>query len=244
MITFGNLAIDSEQLTSFLKQEMRIRDLCKQEICHRIVTVAVQEKGITISDQEIQAEADQFRHQMKLESAKDTIQWLEHQLITAEEWEEGIHRRLLTQKLAKHLFAHEVPTYFTQNKLNYEKVILYRIVVHNAPLAQELFYQITEAEISFYQAAHQYDINEQRRFYCGYEGTLSRRELTPDTAAQVFGSQPKDVLGPIQSEDGYDLLMVENFLGADLTEEIQTQILNQLFNEWLDRELVYLMHKD
>ncbi|MEO1181433.1 MAG: peptidylprolyl isomerase [Cyanobacteria bacterium J06636_28] len=244
MITFGNLAIDSEQLTSFLKREMRVRDLCKQEIYSRIVTMAAKDKGVTISDPEIQAEADRFRHQMKLESAKDTIQWLEDQLITAEEWEEGIHRRLLTQKLAKHLFEHEVPTYFMQNKLNYEKVILYRIVVRNAPLAQELFYQITEAEISFYQAAHQYDTSERRRFHCGYEGTLSRRELTPDMAAQVFGSQPKDVLGPIQSEEGYDLLMVEDFLDAELTEEIQTQILNQLFNEWLNRELIYLMHKD
>lgn len=244
MITFGNLTIDSDQVVSFLKRELRVRDLCKQEIYSRIVTMAAQDKGVTISDQEIQAEADRFRHQMKLESAKDTLQWLEDQLITAEEWEEGIHRRLLTQKLANHLFEREVPTYFTQNKLNYEKVILYRIVVHNAPLAQELFYQITEAETSFYQAAHQYDINERRRFHCGYEGTLSRQELIPDLAAQVFGSQSKDVLGPIQSEEGYDLLMVEDFSGADLTEEIQTQILNQLFNEWLDRELIYLMHKD
>ena len=131
-----------------------------------------------------------------------------------------------------------------QNKLNYETVILYRIVVRDAPLAQELFYQITEAETSFYQAAHQHDIDERRRCHCGYEGTLSRRGLKPDIAAQVFGSQPKDVLGPIQSEEGYDLLMVEDFLGAELTEKIQTQILNQLLNEWLDRELIYLMHKD
>ena len=244
MISFGSLTVDSNQLVSFLKREMRVREICRQEICSHIVNGTAQNKGVTVSDEEIQVEANQLRHQMKLESAQDTLQWLEEQLITPEDWEEGIRERLLTQKLAKHLFEHDVPAFFAQNKLNYDKAILYRLSVREAPLAQELFYQITESETSFYQAAHQYDMDEQRRFHCGYEGTVSRRNLQPDIAAQVFGSRPQDILGPIQSEEGYDLLMVEDFVAAKLTDELRTQILNQLFNEWLDREVIYLMHQD
>lgn len=244
MISLGSLTLEPAQIIAYLKQEIQIKDLCRQTLWRHIVKNVAHDKGLTISDAEIQAEADQFRHQMKLESAKDTIQWLDEQLITSEDWEEGIRERLLTQKLAKHLFEREVPIFFSQHKLQYEKVILYRLVVHEAPLAQELFYQITETETSFYQAAHRYDIDERRRLHCGYEGTLSRQHLKPDIAAQVFGSQPKDILGPTPSEEGYELLMVEDFLSIDLTEEIHSQILNQLFNEWLDRELIYLMHKD
>lgn len=210
----------------------------------RIISITAQEKGVHVSDDEVQAEADKLRHDMKLESAKATLQWLSDNLITPEEWEQGIHDRLLRDRLKRHLFEDQVASYFTQHKLNYDKAVLYRIVVSSAPLAQELYYQITESETSFYQAAHQYDMDEQRRFYCGYEGTLSRQELAPNIAAQVFGSQPKDILGPNKSEDGYDLLMVERFQPAELTDRLRTQILTQLFDEWLERELVYLMHKD
>lgn len=244
MISFGNLKIDSGDLTLQLKRELRFKDLCRQTVCSHIISKTAQDKDITISDGEIQAEADQFRHQMKLESAKDTIQWLEDQMIAPEDWESGIRQRLLSKKLAKHLFEHEVSAYFAQHKLDYEKAILYRIVVQGAPLAQELFYQITETEISFYQAAHQYDVDERRRLHCGYEGKLSRRHLKPHIAAQVFGGKPKTILGPFQSEEGHDLLMVESFIAATLTDELQTQILNQLFNEWLEREVVYQKHQD
>ncbi len=244
MISFGSLTIDPDQLISSLRRERQIRALCKQEIYSRIVNAAAQDKGVTVSDAEIQAEADKFRHQMQLESAQDTLQWLENQLITPEDWEEGLREQLLAKKLAEHLFGQEVHSYFAQNKLSYEKVILYRLVVREAPLAQELFYQITESETSFFQAAHQYDIDEHRRFHCGYEGVLSRQDLTAEIAAEVFGSQPKNVLGPIKSDEGFNLIMVEKFVAAELTDELHAQILNQLFDEWLNREATYLMHKD
>ena len=244
MISFGNIAIDSQQVVSLLKQKVQIREICRQVAFDRIVNIAAQEKGVTISDDEVQAEADKCRHDMQLESAKDTLQWLDEQLITPDEWEQGIYDRLLRQKLATHLFEQQVAAYFAQHKLNYEKAVLYRIVVADAPLAQELYYQITESETSFYQAAHQHDIDEKRRFHCGHEGLLSRQDLVPNIAAQVFGSQPKDIIGPNPSEDGYDLLMVETFLAAELTDALRQQILNQLFDDWLERELLYLMHKD
>ncbi|MEM1239222.1 MAG: peptidylprolyl isomerase [Cyanobacteria bacterium P01_H01_bin.26] len=244
MISFGDIAIDAQQIVSLLKQKMQIREICRQATFSRIVSIAAQERGITISDDEVQAEADKCRHDLKLESAKDTLQWLDDQLITPDEWEQGIYDRLLRQKLATQLFEAQVATYFTQHRLNYEKAVLYRIVVADAPLAQELYYQITESETSFYQAAHQHDIDEKRRFHCGYEGSLSRQDLVPNIAAQVFGSQPKDIIGPNPSEDGYDLLMVETFLAAELTDDLRQRILNQLFDGWLERELVYLMHKD
>ncbi|MEM1252312.1 MAG: peptidylprolyl isomerase [Cyanobacteria bacterium P01_H01_bin.21] len=244
MISFGNLSLEAEQLISFLKQELRVKDLCRQIIGRQIVNAAAVDKEIILDEEEVQTKSDQLRHQMKLESAKDTLQWLEDQLITPEEWESGIRERLLQEKLAKHLFEQEVPTYFTQNKLNYERVVLYRISVHEAPLAQELFYQITEAETSFYQVAHQHDINEHRRLCCGYEGTVFRWVLPPDLATHIFGSQPQEIIGPIQSEDVYELLMVEEFLPAELTDDVHNQILGKLFQEWLERELTYLMHKD
>jgi len=128
--------------------------------------------------------------------------------------------------------------------VQYEQAILYRLVVPYRPLAQELFYQIEEEEISFFEAAHLYDIDEQRRLACGFEGRLSRWQLNADSAARVFGAHPQEVIGPIELDANFELVMVQDFIPAELTPATRQKILDQLFEEWLDSELNYLVHSE
>ncbi|MGF1568520.1 MAG: peptidylprolyl isomerase [Nodosilinea sp.] len=242
MARLTGLLIDSERVINYLRQEVEIKSVYQQILYRQIVDQVTQERGITVTPDEIQAEADRFRYQHKLESAAQTLDWLDNQLLTPEAWEEGIQERLLTKKLAESLFGSQVEPYFAQNKLQYEQVVLYRLVVPYHPLAQELFYQIEEEEISFFEAAHLYDIDEQRRLACGFEGKLSRWQLKPDIAARVFGANTREVIGLIQSEAGFELLMVEAFITAELTTDTRQQILDTLFEEWLDSELNHLIH--
>ena len=82
--------------------------------------------------------------------------------MTIEAWEAGIRDRLLAQKLARSLFDREIRSFFAHNKLGFEQALLYQILVPYQKLAQELFYQIEENEINFFQAAHLYDIDKRR----------------------------------------------------------------------------------
>ncbi|WP_446877503.1 peptidylprolyl isomerase [Phormidesmis sp. 146-33] len=199
-----------------------------------------QERGIIITSEEIQAEADRQRRENRLERAIDTLNWLREQLISAEDWETGICNQQLSQKLAESLFHSEAERFFAQNRLDFEQVALYQIIVPYHTLAQELFYQIEEAEISFYEAAHLYDIDEQRRRQCGFEGVLYRGNLQPELAAVVFGANAGEVVRPVQTDRGYHLLMVEEFVSAQLTPETHQEIVQRLFQEWLESELSYL----
>lgn len=242
MVSFSGIEIEPDEIVELLKREVRLRESCQKLIYQRIVAAAVEERAIRVDPEEIQAEADQFRHQHRLETAAATYTWLTQECITPEEWEAGIRDRLLSQKLAKHLFGAEVETYFVQHRVEFEQVSLYKIVVPYEPLSHELFYQIDEDEISFYEAAHLYDVDEQRRLQCGYTGKLHRWDLKSDMAVSVFAAQPGEVLGPFQSEQGYELLMLESFIPAELTPEIYQEILDQMFQEWLLSELNYLIH--
>ncbi len=177
-----------------------------------------------------------------MEKAEETLAWLADQLISPDDWEAGIRDRLLSQKLSESLFAKEVEKFFAQNKLDYQQVVLYQIIVPYDKVAQELFYQIEEEEISFYEAAHFYDLDEKRRQQCGYEGKLYRWSLKPDIAAVVFGSSPKHIIGPIKTDLGYHLLMVEEFIPAALTPDIYKEIMERMFKEWLASELNYMLH--
>ena len=235
-------AVEATQVVHFLKTEVQLKAVWQKILCQRIIDEAAKERNLTITPNEIQVEAEQFRRQRRLENASDTIAWLTDQMISAEDWEAGIYERLLAKKLAEHLFTEEVPKVFAQNRLDFEQVLLYQIVVPYKQVAQELFYQIEEQEISFFEAAHLYDIDEQRRYCCGYEGTVSRWSFDPDIAAAIFSAPVGEVVGPLKTDLGYHLFLVQEFIQAELTPERRQEIIDQLLRDWLLSELNYVLH--
>jgi parvulin-like peptidyl-prolyl isomerase len=238
------MLFEPEIIIEFLKREVQLKEVCRKILCRQVIDRAAQERGITIAPEEIQIEADRQRHQRRLESAAATFAWLQDQMITPDEWEAGIRDSLISQKLATALFTDEVGKYFTEHRLDFEQILLYKIVVPYEQLAQEIFYQVEESEISFYEAAHLYDIDERRRLQCGYEGKLYRWSLKPEIAAIIFSARAGEIITPFQTDQGYELLMVEEFISAELTPEIAQKITHQLFGEWLESELNYAIHQN
>jgi len=243
MVTLSHLTIETEEIIDFLKREIHLRDICQKVLCQQIVSQAAQERGVHINPEEVQVEADRQRHQKRLESASTTFSWLAEQLITSEDWENGIRDHLLTQKLAEFLFANEAEKYFVEHQLDFEKISLYKITVPYEQLAYELLYQIEESEISFYEAAHLYDLDKRRRTQCGFEGQFYRWSLKPEISAILLGEQLGKVIGPLKADQGYDLLVVEEFIAAEFTPEIRAEIVDRLFQGWLESELNYLLHQ-
>ncbi len=242
MVNFFNTIIEAAEIIDFLKREMLLKEIYQKILCRRIISQVAQEKNITVSREEIQTEADSIRHRKHLEKASDTLNWLQEQIVTVEDWETGIGDRLLAKKVSEHLFDAEVEKYFAQHRLDFEQFILYKIVIPYQRLAQEIFYQIEEEEISFYEAAHLYDIDKRRRLQCGYEGRVNHRSLKPDIAAVVFSAAIGEVVGPISTEQGYHLFMLEEIIPAELTPQKRQEIINKLFQEWLEDELNHLLY--
>lgn len=244
MSTLSKAHIQADEVLEFLRKTIHLKETYQAVLHQKIIDRAAQERGIVVNPEEIQAEGDRFRHEKRLEKAADALAWLADELISLEDWEAGIRNQLLAQKLAKSLFAKEVEKFFVQNRLDFDQVVLYQIVVPYEKLAQEFFYQIEEEEISCYEVAHLYDIDEKRRLQCGYEGKLDRWSLKPAVAAVVFGAQLEELVGPLKTDQGYHLFRVEEFIPAELTPTRHQEILNNMFKEWLASELNYMLHNE
>ena len=242
MVQLSKDSLDNEEIIGFLKQNLEFKEVYQKILSKKVIDQVAEERAITVTVEEIQNQANQQRHEKRLEKAADTLAWLADQMITSDDWEAGIRERLLAQKLAESLFSKDVEKYFIQNRLNFEQVSLYQIIVPYERLARELFYQIEEEEISFYHAAHLYDIDPRRREQCGYEGKLYRWGLKADFAAIVFGSNPGEILTPVKTDQGYHLILVEEFIQAELTPERYQEILQKLFKDWLASELNYRLY--
>jgi parvulin-like peptidyl-prolyl isomerase len=235
-------SIEPDEIVTFLKKNIQLREVYEKILQQSVIDRVAQERCITVTPEEIQAEAERQRRERRLEKASDTLAWLAHQSIAPDDWEAGIRDRLVAQKLADHLFSKEVEKFFVQNRLDFDRVLLYQIIVTDFSLAQELFYQIEEREISFYEAAHLYDIDEKRRHQCGFEGKLDRWQFKPDIAAAVFGAPIGVAIGPLQTASGYHLFMVEEFIPAELTPQRYQDVLDRIFKEWLTSELNYMLY--
>ena len=244
MSNFKDVGISPFEIIDFLKKQISIKDTYKKILYQRIIERTAGERGITVTPEEIQAESDQFRAENRLEKAADTLAWLEESMISPEDWEAGICDRLLAKKLSQALFEKEVEKSFIENRVDFERILLYQIIVPYEKVARELFYQIEEQEISFYEAARLYDIDERRRLKCGYEGKILRSTLKPDIAAIVFRGHVGEVTGPIQSEQGYHLFLVEEFIPAELTPERRQTLISKLFKQWLEKEVIYFIHNE
>jgi parvulin-like peptidyl-prolyl isomerase len=242
MNNLSGAAVDLDEIVSFLKNNIQLKEVHQKILQQRVIHKAAQERGLTVTPEEIQAEANRIRFLKRLEKASDTMAWLADEMITPDDWETGMRDRLLSQKLANSLFAKEVEKVFAQNRLDFEQVLLYQIIVSDGKLAQELFYQIEEREISFYEAAHLYDIDEKRRHQCGCEGKLDRWKLKPDMAAIIFGAELGQAIGPLPTEQGYHILMVEEFIPAELTPQRYQELLDSMFKQWLASEVIHMIH--
>ncbi|MEA5505597.1 peptidylprolyl isomerase [Halotia wernerae UHCC 0503] len=241
MNDLSQIFIEPEEIVSFLKRKMNLKEVYQEILFKRVISHVAQERGITVTTEEIEAEADRQRREQRLEKATDTLRWLADQLVTPHDWEMGIRDRLLSQKLAQYMFAEKVENFFIENSLDFEQVIFYQIIVESDKLAQEIYYQIEDCEISFYDAANLYDIDPDRRRKCGYEGTLYRFALQPDIAAVIFKTPPKQLIGPLKTEQGHHLFIVEELLPAELTPERYQEILKNMFQHWLVTELDYML---
>jgi parvulin-like peptidyl-prolyl isomerase len=229
--------VESHEIIDFLKSSIQFKAVCHNILSRSIILEHAERTSLSVSDSEVQIEVDSFRRQMALEKASDTLAWLEAEAIAPGDWEVGIRDRLLTQKLKESLFAKDVEKVFHQNRVQYDKVMLYQLLVTSERLAQELFHQIDNKEISFFEAAHMYDIDEDRRDRCGYQGLLTRGALSAVLGAAVFGAEEAVLIPPVCTDEGYHLLLPQKFIKADLTSEVREVILEQLFREWLMSEL-------
>ncbi|MDL5057069.1 peptidylprolyl isomerase [Geitlerinema calcuttense] len=238
MANLPSLSLETEEIIDFLRRDLRLKDIYQEIASQKIINQTAQEQGLTVTSNEIQAELDRIRYEKCFDSPSVLLNWLDRQRVTLNELRQRIGEHLLTKKLANYLFSEKVDRLFSEHRSDFEQVLLYKIVVPYEQLANNILYQIIEEEVSFYEAAHLYDIDEKRRLHCGYEGKKRRCQLNPELAETLFNANTGEVIGPLKSfEKTYELFLVEEFSSPGLTTEIYEETLNGMFKEWLEAKL-------
>lgn len=236
MMSNINITVSVEEIIHQIKLACQIPSTIEDIVHRKIILSTAEEIGIKIEPQELQQAADNFRLINKLWNSSDTWSWLQKHYLSLDEFEELVHIRVLSSKLAQHLFAHKVEPFFVENQLNYTQIVMYEVVLDDEDLAMELFYAIQEGEMNFHEVTHQYIQDTELRRSGGYRGKLSRLNLKPEISAAVFAATAPQLLSPIVTSKGVHLIFVEEIIKPELTQLLRQKILSDLFLEWLKKQ--------
>ena len=234
------LSISPKEAIHYLKMSCQIPDVIEGIASRKIIADTASKEGITVEDDELQQEGDRLRFAKKLVKASDTWAWLQTHHLSLDEFEQLVYNKVLSKKVAHHLFNDKVEAFFYQNQLDFVKAVTYEVVLDDYDLALELFYALEENELTFQEVAREYIPNPELRRASGYQGVRQRKDFRPEIAAAVFAATPPQIIKPIVTPKGVYLIWVEEIIQPELNEQLRERIITDLFNGWLKQQIIQM----
>lgn len=231
------ITISSQEVMEQVKLSCQIPAIVENILRRKIIEQKAEKESVKIEINELQQAADKFRAEKELWSSQETHSWLTKYNLSVDDFEQLVQERLISNKLAQHLFASKVEPFFAEHQLDYAQVVMYEVILDDFDFAIELFFAIKEEEISFSEVAHQYIEDQELSRRGGYRGVVNRHELKPEISAAVFAANPPEVLKPIMVGKKVHLILIEEVIQPQLNEKLRTTIVQDLFSRWLEQEV-------
>lgn len=228
------LPVTDAELLKRLRQTHQILELSTATQQDKLVVALCERLEITIDDAELQAAGDAFRLSHHLTSAAKTIEWLNQQQISVEDWTEGLRLSLLKRKLKEALFDDQVDGHYLQNRDYFRRVALSQILVSSPAAADQIFNQLTGEPQRFCQLALEHSQAKSQQ-QGGFVGIRFVSELMPEVASAIADIEAGTTLAPIQTRLGFHILKVEKWFPTQLSDEVRDTILESLFQAWLQQ---------
>jgi len=206
----------------------------KDAVANEVIRQYAEKTGISNTDAELQLAVDEVRYSRGLESADAGRQWMRENQQTLLSLQTAVDQMLLRNKVRGAIPAAEVQAHYAEHKLEYEAVDLYSIRVDSQGKAAELHSQITDEGANFHALAMEHSQDDDSRHLGGYVGRLTRSEMTGGVEAAVFATRPPDIIGPIKTEQGWNLFKVTKIHRPTLAESegrIRLDLMQQLIDK-------------
>lgn len=226
-----------EEIIAYLRRSCQMAEIAAKAERDALILSICKQLGVTVSDEELQAAGDTFRLEHKLLGAPETLNWLSFQRIAVEDWSGGIRVSLLAKKLKELLFGAGVDNYYINNRNNFRCVALSQILVHDLADALKIAHAIREEYASFCALALEHSKGKQSKKNGGFAGIRFLSELIPEITEAVSEAKEGELIGPIQTKFGYHIIKIEKWFASELTESVRAEILESLFQAWLQGRL-------
>src|SRR5262245_61643507 len=131
-------------LLRWLHLQGRLGPLVREALAAQLVGEQARQAGLAVTDEELQAAADDCRRRHGLTAAADTRAWLAARGLSVDDFESSLEQDLLAAKLRQHLTTAGVDGHFTAHQSGFERLRLALVLVPREDLASELASQVRE----------------------------------------------------------------------------------------------------
>jgi parvulin-like peptidyl-prolyl isomerase len=191
---------------------------------------------LDIDDAVIQQAIIDFRLQQNLTEGPAFQEFLQRNGIDAIAFQKQIANNFRMEKLKAVVSEAKLQEYFIERKVFLDRVVLSRIIVDSAEMAEELKAQVAEGE-SFEALAKEHSITDDKMVN-GMMGPVSRGTLPDEIRAQIDAANPGDIIGPIALENRWGLFRIEQHMEATLDDmQLQQSLRNEVFERWLSEKI-------
>ena len=143
------------------------------------------------------------------------------------------HRLSLFRQAA---FSLHVEEHFSRTKRNRDKIIYSMLRCKSRPRLEELSLSIREGELDFATAAIRFSEGPESA-QGGRVGPISPDVGHPELKTRLANANEGDLIGPFAIGDVHVLLRLDTRITTRLDASLQDQMLQELYNSWLDRQL-------
>ena len=203
-----------------------------------ILQNAIRDRDLTVSDDELQSAADEFRRDQKLERAVDTHNWLKKRGWSVERLELDLERKLLHEKLIDDVATEDaIRQHFAEHRRAYDQAAIAHVVVGDRAVAEELLSQIDEEDADFEGMVRQHSIDTTTNQNGGRLGLIDRLSMSPSIESHVFAASVGQVIGPFETKNGFHLIRIERLISGHLDENVSEAIRQDVFESWLGEQI-------
>lgn len=222
--------ITAEEIIPLLKKYQLLPQFLREVVIDRAIA------EVRVSEKETELACEGFRRANQITSRAELDAWLQRQELTWEFLESLIIRKLKIEKFKQEQWQDRLKSYFLDRKLALEKVTFSLIRVKESGIATELYHRLQAGEQSFAELAREYSLGREAK-KDGLVGATSLIDLDYRLAQMLHRSQPGQVLPPTPIGDLWVIVRLEQYHSVRLDEAIRYRLLNELFEQWLNRQL-------
>ena len=204
------------------------------EILHQHILVQAVKDQVSLSSVELEQRLIEFRLDYQLIDADEFQQWLSDRGTDYETFRQQFIWEISVEALKEQICQPQLQTVFLQRKSSFDQVVLSWIEVDTEAEAQSLHQQLA-AGTEFEQLAAEYWRSQDD--LTTLNEVLTWEELAEELRAVIQEAQPGAVMGPIAIDDHWYLVRLEDWLPAELNDELKEHLTNEIFEQWLTEKV-------
>lgn len=228
------------------------KQLLERLIDQKLIQQAADEKGVKVTDKQVNEKLDEMKEQFGGEAAFQM--YLAQFGMTEDLIKQDVRNQLLIEGILGpeiEISEEEMKAYFEENKDvlgEPEQVKARHILVETEEQAREVLAKLDQGE-SFETLAQQYSTDEASKGNGGDLGYFERGVMVPEFEEAAFSLSPGETSGPVKTQFGYHIIRVEDFKEAqpavyeEMKEDIESMLRQQKVAEKMETWLSELREK-